>query len=225
LLFWFGRVSYPMNATFGDGPALPAEMARGIVFPAEVLTSRIFGAAVAAFRDSLTPEEAIALTSCVAGAVFCGMAWLLARSWTQGAAQSALLFSALTTAGYSVQFAGYVETTQFEVVAMLGFAGAATAMVRTAATRDATAWFFLAMACLSLALLFHAAGLLLLPAGAALLVVDRWDGTVSGIWRAARTLPAVRATIAATVVGVPFVLMIASPFLLKGRLREHGRGR
>jgi hypothetical protein len=217
--FYAARVPYHVGRTFGDAASIPGDIARGMVFPAELLTSYAFiGVQFVLSRlvHSTTFVDAIALTSAMAGGMFVASLFLLAQRWCRSRAEQAAMVVGCLLSGYVVMFLGYVETTQVELAMMMAlFACAAYALIAGDAARS-WRWEIAAMACSSLAFLSHAAGILLIPA-CAVVVMNRFDGRWEHFpWISAKVLSLRRIVLGIMIVLLPYFSLLVQPFFFAG---------
>lgn len=218
-IFYLLRVPYAVNTQFADAPILPGEVELGTVYAADALTYHVFHA-VRGVLGLVVAEPsgllAITWTSCLAGGVFVVAMLVLARAAAGTMAARLALFLGGTLAGYAVMFCGYVETTQVELAAMALYFAAAARTLRTPAGPLRVRWLALSLAALSLALMAHAGGLLLLPS-AVILLLAGLGGPETPWWRALWSRQSLRsAALFGLLVVLPFVLVIVVPFYVQG---------
>ncbi len=218
LLLYIARIPYHINVAFGDGSTIPADIDRGKVFAAELLTCYAFIAMkwIVGFFASLTTADAIAIASCIAGGIFAGALWFFARRWSRSVLESIVLCAGIFLAGYSLMFFGYVETTQMELMAMMVLAGLAAAASMAGDSREAWRIEVAAIAATSMAMLFHAAGLLLLPATMVFLM-ETFDADWRKFpWFAAKSINRHRIVATLFLIVLPYCVLLVQPFFLEG---------
>jgi hypothetical protein len=206
IMFFTLRVSYENNRLFGDAYGLPGQAEDGFISSSEILTRFLFNT-ISALLNTFSAEQpgyyAIAILSCLAGGLFLMGIMGIANRITEDVGEKVLLFIALVGIGTVIQFFGYIETTALELSFMgLFFASALQTIYR----RDKTNyWLWAAMGFMGLALLSHAAGLLLMPGLVVLLLVQ--EGETKQLRMKLKRI--VQAKIA-----LPFILLIVLPFVL-----------
>ena len=206
IVFFTLRVSYADNRLFGDAYGLPGQAEDGFVSSSEILTRLSFNGITLllnAFSVKQPGYYAIVIVSCLAGGLFLMGIMAIGNRIAEEAGERALLFIALVGIGTVLQFFGYIETTALELSFMgLFFASALQAIYHRDKT---TRWLWAAMGTIGLALLSHAAGLLLMPALFALLLVR--EGAAVGLCTRLKALMRADRVI-------PFMLLVVLPFLL-----------
>jgi hypothetical protein len=217
--FYLLRVSYAQNARFADAPILPNEVDIGWVDAAEVLTFHAFYG-VRGLLAWLAPNPsavlAIAVTSCLAGGVFVSALVVLARAAARTSRETLLLLAGILLAGYTVMFFGYVETTQLALAMMAVYLAASARTLRAPPGPERTLWLTLALAGLALALLSHAAGILLLPSAVVLLLGESAGSACTWPGLLRRACSVRNAGLVGAVVLLPYLLVVALPFYAQG---------
>lgn len=171
LASWLWPVSYALNIELGDGRTLPENVGNGMTFGAEIITSQLMVYAIQAVaalghHNAVTGIRAMD-TACAF--VLCTSVAALADAVAVSTRGRVLVVLGALASGATVQVMGYVETTVLELAAIaLYAAGAAHVLGQRRANRGAP-W---AWAGLSVAVMAHGAGALLLPS-AALMVAPR----------------------------------------------------
>ncbi|MGD8452911.1 MAG: hypothetical protein PVJ57_13910 [Phycisphaerae bacterium] len=217
-VFWLARVSPAQNDLFADAPILPAETDLDPL-ASEVLTYHVFHAVrgvLTLFTDSADSRQAIVVTSCLAGDVFLVSLLILARAASRTGGEWLMLLGGGALAGYTAMFFGYVETTQVELAAMTLYLGAAAAVLHGPPGPQRRPWLLLALAALALATMAHAAGLLLLPSAAVLLVGESAGEERTAGQALRRTLSVRNVAAVGLLVVLPYVLVIVLPFYARG---------
>lgn len=213
-LFILFPIPFEINRTFGDATALPRHVEQGILITSEVLTYRAYFLA-AKLTSPVNGHLAIVYIAYFSGAVFiAGMALFalgIGRNW----AERLSFFILSIMAGYSVQFFGYIETTTLELGFMAAYFGAAIKYVYSGTDREKYSWLAAAMAGLSIAMMAHAAGILLLPSLAILIITKELEkisfASLLKLMRQPKIL-----TIFFILIVLPYLLVIVIPFYAKG---------
>jgi hypothetical protein len=214
-------LSYARNATFGDGPRLPPQIARGEVFAAEPLATWLMGAARRALAWVSEPPSsvfAIRLVDAASGAIFAASIVIFAAHATTSRGRAVALASGVAVAGTTAMFFGYVETTAPATAFVAAYFAAALAAL--ARPRGATTWpLACAVGALALAVLSHVAFVLLLPSCAALLVLTEREPT-----RVLRLFSLRNLALVTGLLVVPCALGIVFPFVARGDIGNMAGG-
>jgi hypothetical protein len=218
IIFFLARVSVITNMSFADASTLPQFIEQGVVFPAEVLTCYSYHFVRFLFWTFgllISARTAIIMVNCLAGGLFVATMVLLAQSLSKSILQRIVTTLALILSGYTVTFFGYIETTQIELAAMAGFFCCAVTSLQCEIIQNRRRWELGAITFTSIALLAHAAGVLLLPA-LAFLLMKKFDGKPSSI------IPGVTSLFSRRTIGlvfflivIPYVLFVVQPFYLQ----------
>lgn len=215
-LFLLFPIPYEINRTFGDATALPRHVEQGILITSEVLTYRAYFLA-AELTNPVNGHLAIVYVAYFSGAVFiAGMALFalgIGRNW----ADKISFFILSIMAGYSVQFFGYIETTMLELGFMATYFGVALKYIYSSTDREKYSWLAAAMAGLSIAMMSHAAGILLLPS-LAVLIINKELKKISfaGLLKLIQQ-PKILVIFFILVI-LPYLLVIIIPYYAKGNL-------
>ncbi len=168
---WLFPVSYALNVELGDGRTLPENVGNGMTFGAEILTSQLMVRAVRLVA-SLGHHDAvlgIRVFDTACAFVLCTSVVALADALAESTRGRVLLVLGALLSGASVQVMGYVETTVLELAAIALYAAGVAHVLRGRRAGSGAPW---AWTGLSLAVMAHGAGALLLPS-AALMVAPR----------------------------------------------------
>lgn len=216
-LFAFCHVNPEINRHFGDGSSLLIEIrAAGYVFPSEVLTMHLFNAvqnlSVTIFGGMDVPLFTPLVTTCSSGAVFMWASAIVALLLGRDRVERFFLFTGPTLAGALTQFFGYVETTFLVMTAMAMLFASAAWMLQGETHISRRNRMMLVFASVSIAMLAHGAGVVLLPAtGLLILLIDpRRKGfrrlfVMKDVWIAIGFV---------AIVCVPYYLMFIRPFVI-----------
>lgn len=219
IFFFLVRVSPENNMTFADGAHLPRQVEGGMIFPAEILTCQIFIWAykiLSSFYTYSSGYLAVAIVSCLCGGVFALAAALFAASFPTSPGKRWILLIGILLCGYSVMFCGYVETTVVEISAMGLYIAFASKSMLASNSKVRTGWKFAALIALSVAMLSHAAGVLLLPS-LLVLLADPLSAPGHGFFRSLLSRYKLRTlTETAAILGIPYLFIIVIPFFSKG---------
>lgn len=217
LLFVLFRVNPAINRTFGDASSLFNEIrAAAYVFPSEVLTMRLFN-----FVQDMTltfsggrnlDRLTHFIVICGSGAVFVWASAMAALLIGRSRVERAFLLAGPVLAGYLAQFFAYVETTFLVLAAMALFTAAAAWMLRGEGSHQRRNRLMLAYAALSIAMLAHGAGVVLLPATAVLVLLVRRDERGFGRLRALKD-PSITIGFLAIVLA-PYYVWFIRPFMI-----------
>jgi hypothetical protein len=209
-------VDYALNARFGDGPGLPAQVVHGDIFGAEVATMHLahlcywLGAKVI---HSFTGQDAFLLMDIIVGVGFFVAMHSIAVSLAENIWERWLLFFGLSASGAAVMFCGYVETTQVELCAIAWYCAAAVRVAQEPEGSSLTAARLSATGAVGLACIAHGAGVLLLPSLAVLLT------SPGGFLKRLRRLVSGDVQLMGWIaVGLPFLLIVVGPFYSRGDL-------
>jgi hypothetical protein len=228
IIFYLCRVSVLVNNSFGDAPKIPLLIEQGSVLPAERLTDDIYHLFrllmfwISGFR--FDARTAVIVVNCLAGGFFVTAIFLLARMFGKSIFQRVGFALALILSGYTVTFFGYVETTQVALAAMAGFFCCAITAMHCELVHHRKRWEVGAIIFASITLLAHAAGILLLPALAILLMKD-FNGRIHSIITGLKSLFSRRTiTMVFSLIVIPYFLLIAQPFFLHNDFGDVGGG-
>ena len=213
------RVDYGKNVAFADGLWLPPVVDIEDVASAEVLSSYVYffvRRVVDHFRPGPNGLAAVVYTSCLSGGVFAAASYLFAGAAGRDRAEKIILFLGGVLAGYSVMFLGYVETTQIELATTALFFAAAAWALRPAAAGPKLWRTALAVSAASLVFMAHGAGALTLPAFIYFLAVARRGAEGDRGRPLYRAFPALVALFSLLLVAVPYYVIVAEPFYLRG---------
>ncbi len=225
-LFWLLRVDPAINRQFGDAPALMPQIRDALhVFPSEVLTMHLFntiGNLIELLSGDPWPELTIALAVCGTGAVFVWACGWLALTWGRGRAQKLHLFAGIAMTGATLQFFNYVETTFLVLAALALFFAAATGLLLAGDLPARRRRLLGGYGALSLAILAHGGGVVLLPA--TLLLILSLEPARAGLARLRSLLDPWAVAGFVLIVLLPWYLLVARPFLLAGNFGNMGGG-
>ncbi|MDB4977457.1 MAG: hypothetical protein JWN48_5798 [Myxococcaceae bacterium] len=213
-------VKYELNQLYGDGSMLHLYVgASDGVFAAEIVTMHMFRSAQYVLEKlhaaDASPLSAIRWVDSIAGAVFFGSLAAFARGTGRGVLEGTLLFLGTSCASYTLQFFGYVETTQVETALIALYFTAAAASLRTRGPGIAASTL-IAVFALSTATMAHGAGLLLLPSAAFLLADLTALGRRGPLRVLGESLRAENVALVFTMLLVPHLLIVVVPFHLRG---------
>ena len=215
VLFFTFQVSYRINRTFGDGAKLPDEINEGSVFAAEVLTCHLFNLfrfISAQFGVTHPGLVGIVIVSCLAGGLFLAGATLVASNLSSNSIQFAGFFAGVVVSGYLAQFFGYVETTSV----FMGMSALYFAFGIRYLQSGKTVWKVCAALCLSLGIISHGAGLLLLPS---LLVLAANSKPRKDFWRMTiKAVFGIRFLVTVLLVLAPFIILVVKPYFMDGNV-------
>ncbi len=217
-VFYVFRIPYHLNVLFGDGATIPGDIDNGMVFPAEILTCYSFiwmKSLIAIVYPAITTNDAIVMTTCLSGGVFVGTLWMYGQRWgITPVGRIIFTFSGILT-GCTAMFFGYIETTQMELMSFMMLSMSAV-FVFTSVGRSAKRWEIFAFFSASLAFLFHAAGVVLIPA-CVVLLMDSFDGEWSNFpWLSRRIIGLRHGIVIAAIIILPYFYMLVQPFFLQG---------
>lgn len=206
-----------INRTFGDGSSLLIEIrAAGYVFPAEVLTMHLFNAvqnlSVTIFGGKDVPLFTPLVAICGCGAVFMWASAIIALLLGRDRVERFFLFAGPTLAGALTQFFGYVETTFLVLAAMAMFFASVVWMLQAETHASRRNRLMLVFASVSIAMLAHGAGLVLLPATVLLVVMI--DREKKGFRRLLVLKDRWIAAGFVAIVVVPYYLLFFRPFII-----------
>ncbi|MEN6625605.1 MAG: hypothetical protein ABFD69_05180 [Candidatus Sumerlaeia bacterium] len=217
LLFVLFRVNPAINRTFGDASSLFNEIrAAAYVFPSEVLTMRLFN-----FVQDMTltfsggrnlDRLTHFIVICGSGAVFVWASAMAALLIGRSRMERAFLLAGPVLAGYLAQFFAYVETTFLVLAAMALFIAAAAWMLWGEGSRQRCNRLMFVYAALSIAMLAHGAGVVLLPATAVLVLLVRRGEHGFGRLRALKD-PLITIGFLAIVIA-PYYVWFIRPFMI-----------
>lgn len=203
LVSWLWPVSYALNIELGDGRTLPENVGNGLTFGAEIVTSELMvhsieAVAALGYHNAVT---GIRVMDTACAFVLCASIAALADAVAVSTRGRMLVVIGALLSGASLQVMGYVETTVLELAAMALYAAGAGHVLGQRRAGAGAPWAWVG---LSVAVMAHGAGALLLPS-AALMVAPR-----ARLWG-----PKVVRHVALFVVClvVPFLWMIAPRWL------------
>jgi len=218
VVFYVFRIPYHLNVLFGDGATIPGDIDNGMVFPAEILTCYSFiwmKSVIAIIYPAITTNGAIVMTTCLSGGVFVGTLWMYGQRWGITPVGRIIFTLSGILTGCTAMFFGYIETTQMELMSFMMLSMSAV-FVFTSVGRSAKRWEIFAFFSASLAFLFHAAGILLIPA-CFVFMMDSFNGTLRGFPWLSRTAIGLRhVLIIVGIVILPYFYMLVQPFFLQG---------
>ncbi|MCE5230568.1 hypothetical protein LLG95_13380 [bacterium] len=217
ILFALLSVDPKITRTFGDVSSLQMQIrGGGWVFPSEVLTMHLYNA-VDSIMITISGGADLThyvgrLTLSITGAVFVWAGAIIALLIGRDRVEQLFMFAGPVLAGYLAQFFGYVETTFLVMTAFALFLAASAWMLQGEGSAARRNRLMLVFASLSMAMLAHGAGVVLLPATALLALCI--DPAATG-WARLRPLKDPWITLGfAGIVMVPYYLFFIQPFMI-----------
>lgn len=216
-LFALLRVNPVVNVSFGDASSLSIEIRHaGYVFPSEVLTMHLFNRIQDLCLTLMNGQDPPILTPmiavCGSGAIFVWGSAVAAMLIGRDRIERLFLFGGPVLAGYLAQFFCYIETTFLVVAAMAMFMAGAAWMLRGEGSRSRCKRLMLVYVSVSIAMLAHGAGVVLLPATVVLALLV--DTERRGIRRLRSLLnPCIPVGFTAIVLA-PYYLLFIRPFII-----------